>query len=415
MPGFGFGFGFGNNLHTQGAEVNVLTDVKKNFHIGEVSQLLNLDSTIGWTAVNSTISIDTDHKIEGTGSLKIQSTGATSGTANKTINANLSAIYTFRISVYVESLLGLNDCAIYLSQNNFTAFASALIKPLKVGWNTFIISRADFSITGAVNWNNPFDIIRLRVNHTAENKPPISFDNIEIITALPRAGVCVMFDDGYLDNYTVAFPILKARNIPATLYVVTGNVGTAPCVTKAMLTEMQSKGWCIGNHTHTHQHFSTLTPEQIATELNTARTWLNDNGFNGGNHVAYPFSDVTEAAKQVLIDNNYLTARTVNTETNYIDDRINWIIYPSTNIGTPTITLQQAKDKILAAKNANKVISILFHKIKEDATGDDYAWNTAYFTALMDYIIGLGIQPITQIDAHNLRTQDIKVRVPRVI
>ncbi|KYK27621.1 hypothetical protein AYK20_02520 [Thermoplasmatales archaeon SG8-52-1] len=41
---------------------------------------------------------------------------------------------------------------------------------------------------------------------------------------LPKRGVVVTFDDGYKDNYTNAFPILKKYNIPATIFLTTGNI-----------------------------------------------------------------------------------------------------------------------------------------------------------------------------------------------
>lgn len=40
--------------------------------------------------------------------------------------------------------------------------------------------------------------------------------------SLPRNAVCVTFDDGYLNNLTIAAPILKEMGIPATVYVATG-------------------------------------------------------------------------------------------------------------------------------------------------------------------------------------------------
>ncbi len=40
----------------------------------------------------------------------------------------------------------------------------------------------------------------------------------------PRRAAIVTFDDGFVDNYTNAFPVLKRLNMPATIFVSTGNV-----------------------------------------------------------------------------------------------------------------------------------------------------------------------------------------------
>jgi len=42
---------------------------------------------------------------------------------------------------------------------------------------------------------------------------------------LPANAICVTFDDGYLNNLTVAAPILKQFDIPATVYIATGFSG----------------------------------------------------------------------------------------------------------------------------------------------------------------------------------------------
>lgn len=46
----------------------------------------------------------------------------------------------------------------------------------------------------------------------------------ELVRNVPRKGIAISFDDGYIDNYTTAKPLLEKYNMPATFFITNNNI-----------------------------------------------------------------------------------------------------------------------------------------------------------------------------------------------
>ena len=90
--------------------------------------------------------------------------------------------------------------------------------------------------------------------------------------------VCVTFDDGYSDNYTLAYPLLKRLGVPFTIYVTTGFIDNQlpmwwyPSqrlgISKEELLALDADPLCtIGAHTVSHQKLDTLSYEEQYKEI----------------------------------------------------------------------------------------------------------------------------------------------------
>jgi peptidoglycan/xylan/chitin deacetylase (PgdA/CDA1 family) len=73
------------------------------------------------------------------------------------------------------------------------------------------------------------EAFRRQMQFVARHYDPISMSDLSRAlddeTTLPPRPAIVTFDDGYEDNYTHAFPILRELGVPATMFVATGYIG----------------------------------------------------------------------------------------------------------------------------------------------------------------------------------------------
>ena len=72
--------------------------------------------------------------------------------------------------------------------------------------------------------------------------------------ALPVKPVVLTFDDGYVDAYINAYPLLRKYRMTGTFFIVTDfiNAGNPAYLSWAMVKEMSDHGMSIESHTRTH-------------------------------------------------------------------------------------------------------------------------------------------------------------------
>lgn len=114
--------------------------------------------------------------------------------------------------------------------------------------------------------------------------------------------VVITFDDGYLDNYEHAAPILSELGLPACFYLTAGFIGNdrqfpwdaakgrrTVMMSWEQAREMHRMGFEIGCHTWNHPDLGTEPIASAPRELGDARSRIEDAIGAPVTHFAYPF------------------------------------------------------------------------------------------------------------------------------
>ncbi len=82
--------------------------------------------------------------------------------------------------------------------------------------------------------------------------------------ALPPKPVILTFDDGYVDHYTNAFPLLQEFGFKGTFFIITGWVddGSPAHMNWAMIEEMAAAGMRMESHSRSHPNLTEAADEE---------------------------------------------------------------------------------------------------------------------------------------------------------
>ena len=144
--------------------------------------------------------------------------------------------------------------------------------------------------------------------------------NKQIQQAKLHRFVVITFDDGYLDTYENALPILAKLNFAATVFIVSGLVGKRNqwigdekypekyLMGWREIEEMKENGVSIGSHTISHRRLSTLDCEDAKNEIESSKKFLEDRLGTAINHFAYPYGDFNDSTVKMVIEVGYKSA-----------------------------------------------------------------------------------------------------------
>lgn len=128
--------------------------------------------------------------------------------------------------------------------------------------------------------------------------------------ALPPRPVMLTLDDGYLDNYTVAAPILKKYGFTATFYVITDFLGSGDYMSWEQVMDLERQGMDIGSHTSSHQDLTILSGADLSRELKGSAAVLASRLGHPVYWLCYPAGKYDADVVRVSREAGYLLATT---------------------------------------------------------------------------------------------------------
>jgi peptidoglycan/xylan/chitin deacetylase (PgdA/CDA1 family) len=132
----------------------------------------------------------------------------------------------------------------------------------------------------------------------------------------------ITFDDGYVDFYKNAYPVLKFYAYPSTVYVVSKLVGkdnvwdsrneilAKPLMDWDMIRVISKNGVQIGSHTQTHPELTRLSSGEQNEEISASKKDLEEQLNHPVDTFCYPGGDNNEQVKEAVKKAGYRFAVT---------------------------------------------------------------------------------------------------------
>jgi Predicted xylanase/chitin deacetylase len=160
----------------------------------------------------------------------------------------------------------------------------------------------------------------------SEGFPIVDLNAPHHTTKGEKQAIALTFDDGYRSVAEVAWPELRRRGWPATLYVVartlddpgrfawdvSASTATAALIDRGLLRELADDGLSIGSHTRSHPYLPSLPWTEVVTEVRDSRHELEDAIGSAVASFSYPQGGWNHTIRNLVADAGYRTAVTMD-------------------------------------------------------------------------------------------------------
>ncbi|MBK6637144.1 MAG: polysaccharide deacetylase family protein [Rhodocyclaceae bacterium] len=123
--------------------------------------------------------------------------------------------------------------------------------------------------------------------------------------------ITITFDDGYLDNLTVAAPLLVDRGLPFSVFVTAEHIRNRRngFLDPVSLRELASlPGVAIGAHGASHRHLTRCDDQALRVELSDSRMYLEDIIGRPVVTMSYPHGAVDQRVRKAAAEAGYCLA-----------------------------------------------------------------------------------------------------------
>lgn len=165
---------------------------------------------------------------------------------------------------------------------------------------------------------------------------------------LPEKPVIVTFDDGYSDNYTEMLPLMEARGMKATVFMVTNDIGRPGYLTWEHLLDMQERGVEIGSHTANHRPLTDMTLAEARDEVRLSKLIMEWHNVKTVFTLSYPNGAYDDPLPGILKEEEYLAAVTGDPGLNTFET--NPYLLQRTNIPPPRFGIWEFRLRLWKSK-----------------------------------------------------------------